>query len=173
MCERFYQQHFIFQKGRCVSTYTRSHFSKPTYNELCVTNVLFGNKQHIDITLSWCKVLSTDNVVFQSHFHCSVVRVMYKCAQKVYEFGQRHSEVSSLSYIAFTFRCRDSQASMLPRLEAPPYLFLRNISLVFLPRCYYALLPQKEVVTYSSTEKDSHFLFIQHLYVLNVSKLLT
>lgn len=68
LCVKDSTNSISFSKWRCVSTYTRSHFSKPTYIELCVTNVLFGNKQHIGITLSWCKVLSTDNVVFKSHF---------------------------------------------------------------------------------------------------------
>lgn len=58
-----------------MSAFTRSHFSKPTYNKLCVTNVLFENKQHIDITMSWCKILLTDKVVFKPHFHSPVVRI--------------------------------------------------------------------------------------------------
>lgn len=78
---------FHFQKGRCVSTYTRSHFSKPTYNELCVTrNVLFRNKGHIDLTLSWCHVLSAENLVTKSRFSFPVRRIITKQSHFHYHF---------------------------------------------------------------------------------------
>lgn len=101
---------FHFQKGRCVSTYTRSHFSKPTYNELCVTrNVLFRNKGHIDLTLSWCQVLSAGNLVTKSRFSFPVRRIITK-RQKVYEFGQKtfRSQFTIFYYFHHILGCLDS-----------------------------------------------------------------
>lgn len=118
---------FHFQKGRCVSTYTRSHFSKPTYNELCVTrNVLFRNKGHIDLTLSWCQVLSAGNLVTKSRFSFPVRRIITK-RQKVYGFGQKtfRSQFTIFYHFHHILGCLDSQ----PKIISQGYVGLTHHSI--------------------------------------------